>query len=61
MPWVLGDFAKADRDWLDPLLDALASELPLLVKGDEGSYMSRVAYLTGGKPEAGGSNKTEEQ
>ena len=61
MPWVLGDFAKADRDWLDPLLDALASELPLLVKGDEGSYMSRVAYLTGGKPEAGGSNKTEER
>ncbi|MEJ2015549.1 MAG: aminoacyl-tRNA hydrolase [Limibacillus sp.] len=49
MPWVLGDFAKADRDWLEPLLDALASELPLLVKGDEGSYMSRVAYLTGDK------------
>jgi PTH1 family peptidyl-tRNA hydrolase len=57
MPWVLGDFAKADRDWLEPFLDALASELPLLLKGEEGSYMSRVAYLTGGKPEEPGENE----
>ncbi len=56
MPWVLGDFAKADRDWLEPLLDALASELPLLVGGDEGSYMSRVAYLTGAQDKKTGGN-----
>jgi PTH1 family peptidyl-tRNA hydrolase len=56
MPWVLGDFAKADREWLVPFLDALASELPLLLKGEEGSYMSRVAYLTGGKPDEPGKN-----
>ena len=40
---VLGDFAKADTGWLVPLLDAIADELPLLLKGDDGAYMSRVA------------------
>lgn len=44
--WVLGDFSKADRDWLQTFLGALAGEAGLLVKGDEGSYMSRVAHLT---------------
>jgi PTH1 family peptidyl-tRNA hydrolase len=31
---VLGDFAKADRDWLDPLLAAMAKAAPFLVDGD---------------------------
>jgi len=31
---VLGDFAKADRDWLDPLLAAIAKSAPFLVEGD---------------------------
>lgn len=44
--YVLSDFAKSDREWLDPLLDALADEIALLTAGDEGAYMSRVAYLT---------------
>jgi PTH1 family peptidyl-tRNA hydrolase len=44
--YVLSDFAKTERDWLMPFLDALASETPLLVEDDIGSYMSRVAYLT---------------
>ena len=30
---VLGDFVKADRDWLLPLLDAVADAAPLLVRG----------------------------
>lgn len=43
---VLRDFAKADGEWLDKLLDAVASELPLLIEGDDGAFMSRVAHLT---------------
>ena len=29
MPHVLGDFAKADYEWLEPLLDALADNADL--------------------------------
>lgn len=31
---VLGDFAKADQEWLDPLLAAIASAAPFLAAGD---------------------------
>jgi len=40
---VLGDFAAADAKWIEPLLDALAAEFPLLVEGKDDLYMSRVA------------------
>ena len=39
---VLGDFAKADREWLDVLLDAIAGDAGLLAKGDDNSFMNRV-------------------
>ncbi|MCB1885448.1 MAG: aminoacyl-tRNA hydrolase [Geminicoccaceae bacterium] len=45
-PHVLGDFAKADRDWLDPLLDAVAEAAPRLVQGDEAGFMNLVALRT---------------
>lgn len=41
--WVLNDFAKADVSWLIPLLDAVAGELPLLLAGNEGAFMNRLA------------------
>ena len=41
--YVLQDFAKADRAWLDKLLDALAEHMPILAAGDEASFMNRVA------------------
>ena len=40
---VLQDFAKADRVWLEPLLDAIGREFPYLVRGDGGAFMSKVA------------------
>ena len=43
---VLKDFAKADAVWLDPLLDAVAEQFPLLVRGDAGAFMSKVALAT---------------
>lgn len=40
---VLRDFAKADRAWLDTLLDALAKNFSDLVAGDDPAFMSKVA------------------
>ena len=40
---VLGDFAAQDRDWLIPLLDAVADAAALLVTGEPEAFMSRVA------------------
>ncbi|HEX4299055.1 MAG TPA: aminoacyl-tRNA hydrolase [Devosia sp.] len=47
--WVLGDFTKADHDdWLDPLLAALASNIGLMLKGDDNSLMNKLALAVGG-------------
>lgn len=45
---VLGDFSKADAQWLDPLLDAIADAAGLLAKGDDNSFMNKVSLATGG-------------
>lgn len=41
--YVLGNFAKADQDWLPLLLRAVAKELPWLLRKDEAAFMSKVA------------------
>jgi PTH1 family peptidyl-tRNA hydrolase len=43
---VLGDFAKADMDWLLPCLDAVADEAALLAAGKAEDFMTRIALLT---------------
>jgi PTH1 family peptidyl-tRNA hydrolase len=48
MPHVLGDFSKADHEWLDPLLDAIAGDVGLLLKGDDNTYMNRLAIAVQG-------------
>jgi PTH1 family peptidyl-tRNA hydrolase len=40
---VLGDFAKADQAWLEPLLGAIADNAELLAKNDESGFMNRIA------------------
>ncbi len=40
---VLGDFAKADHEWLDPLLDEVARSAGMLAKGDDAGFMNKVA------------------
>lgn len=42
---VLGDFAKADAEWLAALLDAVADAAPLLATGKPEDFMTRVALL----------------
>ncbi len=40
---VLRDFAKADQDWLEPLLDAMADAAGRLASGDEARFLTDVA------------------
>jgi peptidyl-tRNA hydrolase, PTH1 family len=44
--YVLQNFAKADQEWLPPLLDAVADEIGLLVADRPEDFMNRVALLT---------------
>lgn len=43
--YVLADFAKAEKSWLDPLISACADELPLLVQGEDEKYQNEVMRL----------------
>ena len=44
--YVLQDFAKAERPWLEKLLDAVAEAFPLLAQGDDGRFVNKVLVLT---------------
>jgi PTH1 family peptidyl-tRNA hydrolase len=39
---VLRDFAKADAEWLNPLVDAIAEYAPLLAEGKDGTFANRL-------------------
>jgi PTH1 family peptidyl-tRNA hydrolase len=41
--WVLHDFARADADWLEPLLDAMADAAPRLASDDAARFLTDVA------------------
>ncbi|KKB13526.1 peptidyl-tRNA hydrolase [Devosia geojensis] len=47
---VLGDFAKADAEWLEPLLETLARNADLVVKGDDNGLMNKLALVLGSEP-----------
>jgi len=42
---VLQEFAKQERELAGKVIEAVAAEAPRLVAGDEGGFMSRVAFL----------------
>ncbi|MER9300620.1 aminoacyl-tRNA hydrolase [Mesorhizobium sp. M0621] len=46
---VLGDFDKVDREWLEPLLDAIADNAAMIVKGDESGFMNKASLAVQGK------------
>lgn len=48
---VLGDFAKADHIWLDPLLDELGINADMLVRGEDSQLMNKLALAVGGTGE----------
>ncbi|KQZ87089.1 peptidyl-tRNA hydrolase [Mesorhizobium sp. Root157] len=39
---VLGDFSKADQEWLDVLIEAVAGGVGLIAKGDDSSFMNHI-------------------
>jgi len=43
--YVLSDFHKADRVWLEPLIDAIADALPFAADGDDDRYQAEVMRL----------------
>lgn len=47
---VLGDFAKADHEWLDRLLETIADEACMLAKADDSGLMNKIALALGDKP-----------
>lgn len=53
--YVLHDFARAEYEWLDPMLDAMADAAPWLAKGDSARFLSQSAL----KMQAGGSSEPE--
>ncbi len=50
---VLGDFAKADAVWLEPLLAAIADHAEILVKGDDNGFMNKVSLAVPGAAKPG--------
>jgi len=49
---VLSDFAKADREWLGPLLVSVADNAPLLAAGDDSTFMNKVSIALGSQDKA---------
>jgi len=58
---VLSDFAKADRDWLQPLLDAVADNADMLVKGDDNGFMNRLSLAVPGAARPGRATEESER
>jgi PTH1 family peptidyl-tRNA hydrolase len=48
--YVLSGFAKADNDWLEPFLEALAKHIGLALDGKDNDFMNKVALAV--KPPA---------
>ena len=56
--YVLHDFAKAEYEWLEPLLEAMAESARYLAQGDSARFLSHVARIergNEGKPETSSS------
>jgi peptidyl-tRNA hydrolase, PTH1 family len=44
--YVLHDFAKADEEWRQPLLAAIAENIGLVERGDDATFMNRIHLAT---------------
>lgn len=56
--YVLGDFSKADQEWVEPMLDAMADAAPLLAEGKDATFANKVHLAL--NPEPAKKPKTEE-
>ncbi len=57
--YVLGDFAKADTTWVEPMLDAIADAAPLLAEGKDATFANKVHLAL--NPEPAKKPKTEDK
>ena len=48
---VLRDFAKSDREWVLPLIDAIAEQAPLLAEGKAASFQNKIHLALNPVPE----------
>jgi PTH1 family peptidyl-tRNA hydrolase len=42
MPYVLGDFAKAERPWVEALCDIIADNAAMIAKGEDSAFQNKV-------------------
>jgi len=47
--YVLGDFAKSDKEWLGKLLDAVAKNVDLLLDENDAQFMNKMALAVNGE------------
>jgi PTH1 family peptidyl-tRNA hydrolase len=55
--YVLHDFSKADLKWLEPLLEAIADNAPLVADGKDSTFANRLHEAL--KPDTGDGEKTK--
>jgi len=55
---VLGDFARADDEWLDVLLDSIADNADLIARGDESGFMNHITLALRDKLQPTGEDDT---
>ncbi len=48
-PYVLSDFGKAERDWVDDLCRACADNAELLARGEDPSFQNKVHLVMEGR------------
>jgi PTH1 family peptidyl-tRNA hydrolase len=59
---VLSDFHKADADWVEKLIDAVARAAPLLAQGDDDKYQAEVMRLAPAEKSGGrGPRESEDE
>ena len=56
---VLGDFAKVDKAWLEPLLEAISANAEYIVGGDDNGFMNKLSLAVPGSGSGGGSGGPE--
>jgi PTH1 family peptidyl-tRNA hydrolase len=56
--YVLGDFAKSERDWVEALIDIIATNADLLARGEDASFQNKVHLAMVAK---GFGNDTDEE
>ncbi|MFN0218953.1 MAG: aminoacyl-tRNA hydrolase [Hyphomicrobium sp.] len=52
-PYVLNDFAKSERAWVNDLLAAIADAAPHLAQGDTAGFLNEIARRTGENDDVG--------